>query len=508
MSDAQEIHSLLSEEQFDKAASQYSDVQYEYIGDLNNGSYTSNNLLFDTLPVRSRWWIPADSYLSIPISVKCATGAAVSTLVAFKRSVVDMIYSVQVQAASGSVIVNDVNLPLINYVRMLINLDYDQWGQMCPELHITKDTVSVKTSSSGGAFDIANPVPAANLLNDGFLERVKCLKQGATYTAGTTVPEVFFATVINIPLRYIHPFFAACDFPLINQRFQLQFGLSTGDSPIVRPLVGSGALTAGTIGLVSGAAGLTASFTYPASTTTGVVQAVTLTPSQAAVAAAGACTVTVANATIPGTNVQINQARLYIKSVKFSPEVNVLLSQKLSSGFVRKIDFYQSDVYMGQGAAETGVTAAGPYTKLVSPSTVRPTRVFLVGMPNGAATDSTSLSTFIAQFSNCNVLINNQRYYNQDLITPREQFEILKDQMNGGGLITYKDFLSHYRIICFDLSRMGDKMQNENEAVSIQVQATRVDTVSSDYCWMVERLSRVSFHMSSQDSRVVVGLAQ
>ena len=179
---------------------------------------------------------------------------------------------------------------------------------------------------------------------------------------------------------------------------------------------------------------------------------------------------------------------------------------------MKMVDFVQCDTYFGSGASETNVaaTTGTQLVRLVSPSTIKPTRVFMFGMPTGAWTDAAVPSTYIASFTNCNILISNQRYYNNDLVTPREQYEILKDNMVYSGLLTYQDFLSCYRILCFDLTRHKDYAKAENQAVSIATQTTRVNDGggNADYTWLVEHANKVSFHMSSTDCKIVVGLSQ
>lgn len=493
MSDAQEIESLMSDAQFEASLHQYSDVQREWIGDLNNGNYASGNLLFDTLSVRDRWWIPSESYLTVPLRVTMGSGTNTS-LVAFKRAVTDLIYSVQVQSSSGNVIVSDTNLPLYNHVRSLLNLSFEDLQQMAPELHFAKDT----ENQYHAAFDVANNQPTNNALNPGFVTRARYLKQGATYTGASKTID----TVVNIPLRFIHPLFEACNFPLINQRFQLTFGLNIGpNGSTVIPLLG-GSANSISVGLASD---------VPAGAAAGVAASGILTPPSTA---AGALALTIPSSGVkaPGSSVTITQARLNIKCVKFSPELNLKLAQKLQSGMVKMVDFVQCDTYLGSGASEVNVAANNgtQLVRLVSPSTIRPTRVFMVGMPNGAWTDASVLSTYIASFTNCNILISNQRYYNNDLTTPREQYEILKDNMVYNGLISYQEFLASYRILCFDLTRHKDFTKAENQAVSIATQTTRANDGggAADYAWLVEHANKVSFHMSSTDCKIVVGLSQ
>ena len=224
--------------------------------------------------------------------------------------------------------------------------------------------------------------------------------------------------------------------------------------------------------------------------------------------------ITIGSASTNG--VTLSNCRLVYSSVKFSPELNQKLVAKLNSGYTKKVYYRVTDTYLPNAGdiAQTG----GTLTKLVSPSTVHPLRVWLLGCPTTALSTAGSdiingCFSFQAQFSNANISINNTNYYNNALNTASEFWSILQDQFPKQGLdndscslISYSDFMQSYRLHCFDVSRLKDRLRNANEAVSIQIQATRSNATSCDYYYLVERLQLVTFQFSSSETKLVIGL--
>ncbi len=225
-------------------------------------------------------------------------------------------------------------------------------------------------------------------------------------------------------------------------------------------------------------------------------------------------TITIASAATNGTT--LSACRLYYKSVKFSPQLNQQLVQKLNSGYVKKVFYRVTDTYL-PAAAEIAQTT-GSISKLVSASTVRPLRVWLLA-PNtqglSSAGDGTLVGVFAfpGTFTNLQIQINNSNYYQNSLNTVAEIWSILEDQFPGsgssnstGGLISYADFINSYRLHCFDVSRSKDRLSSPNEAVSIQVSGTRVNSTSCDYYYIVERLQAVTMHFGASETKLVIGL--
>lgn len=490
MSDSREIKDLLTDQQYNEAVHSYVDSQFEFLNDIQMGNYSAGQVTFDSLSLRDKYIHYHDSYIALPLNIKAGTGnIANADIVTVKRAVTDFIYGLTLSTGSGSTIVSDANIVTINHIRLLVETEFHYWQESASQLLFSKDRRAVPSVATFGNISVPDPVEADVSIpagtnfyaNQGFADRANWFKQACTLAANTV------STVVFIPLRHIHDFFMQMDFPIINLRLQMSFLLNMYSNGSVVPALG---------GRIATNAGSTT-------------------------AVAKDLAVTVGAATIPGSNIQLTNCRLYYKTVKYHPEVNMQLAQKLAAGFTKSIEFRVTDTYLPSASeqAQTG----GSITKLVSPSTIRPLRVWLLACPANALSSSAVPSTttaatntgliplavYTGQFTNANILVNNSRYYNNDLVTAADFYNILKEQFpEDQGLVSYSDFLTTYRLHCFDLTRLKDRLKNPNEACSLQINATRVDAVACDYYFVVERLQRVSLHMSSAESSVVVGLTQ
>jgi hypothetical protein len=112
-------------------------------------------------------------------------------------------------------------------------------------------------------------------------------------------------------------------------------------------------------------------------------------------------------------------------------------------------------------------------------------------------------------FTQTNILLNNVPYYLQNLQTIEEQWNILRDQFtaDSGAMIRFIDWLNYYRIGCFDLTRIADRLSNPTQPVSIQFQGQRNDGLpySLEMFYLVEREMQITFRFSSSDVAIVVG---
>ena len=463
MSDYTEIESLLSDQQVNKALTQYSETQYEYINDLQQGVYSGNIVSFDTLSLREKWICWKDAYLALPITIKAGTGGTgfdgKEFPLAFKRSAADLINGITLQTGNGATIVSDQNIQLVNHIRNLVEMSYQDWLQSSGDLLFQKDEAKAQT-------EVGNTAPTIVVTeNSGLDKRVSWTKMDAKFVSDT------YSTVLTIPLKFIHDIFMQMDYPVCNLRLLFTFFLNTQNSGVtMNPIVSDIAQNA-LVNVTSGG-----SFAGSSQTLTG--------------------------------------CRLYYKTCKFSPEVNRMLAQKLQSGFLKNLSFRITDTYLASGA-DVKVTAGSSVDKLVSASTTAPLKVWFLAPPNASITGDTqgnTLSVYRGKLRNANILVNNTRYYDQNLDTPRMFWEIIRDNMNASdiheGLINFNDWINAYALHCFDLTRLGNKMRNPNEAVSLQVQATRdADGGAMDHHYVVERLQKVQFNLSAGESSVIVGLS-
>jgi hypothetical protein len=458
MSDASEIHDLLNDERFDTAWSQYADSQLEYISDYNNLSYTSGSINFDLQTIRSKFVCWRDAWLSIPISITSSTGTAytAASLLAFKQSVLDLIYGVTVSTASSQTIISDTNLSIINNLRLLVEKDSSWLAEEGSSLMFAKDTTELVDDAIG----ITAPGSTSET-NGGFKDRIGWLKQ---VSAGTDT----WTSVINIPLRYIHDFFDKMSFPMVNNQFQFQFltnfytqnafnpFMVNSDTPPDRPLI-----------------------------------------------------------TIGGAANPYQNCRLYYKSITLSGEMQSKMAARLKAGFTKQVYFRCTDTYLPQGTTEVNVNGGGQLSRLITPNVVHPLRVWLLAPVTGGYSTHSVLGAPRGAFTNANIQVNGSNYYKNNINTPAEWYSILRDQFPGagdsntsGGLVAYPEFLGNYRLNCFDIRRIHERLA-PNEAISLSVTAQRADAAGGtrfDYYYVVEREQCVTFNISSGSLEITVGL--
>jgi len=458
--DSLEISNLLYHDKMNEAESSYTESELQYLSDNNNKSYNGGMISFDLSPLRDRWVVMRDMFVQIPINIVSSDPTRPflnNKLLSFKQSVLDLIYGIQLTTNTGQTVISDTNINLINNLRLYLEKDQDWSTVEAPDLMFSPDT------SARDAAGMGIPDPTVNTDNEGFMRRTAYFKQGMTNTVGV------WSTVITIPLRYLHPWFEAMDFPIVNTRFQLNLLLNAYQNQQLSP------------------------FGYQ------VIDPNNLPPTPI---------LTVGPATVAGGNLELNCARLYYKSVKFDPSVNSKLISALSRGITKKIYYRSSDLYIGEKAQ----TGGRSISTLISASTVRPLRVFLLASHVNELTGN-GTATFVGEFNNANIMLNNTNYYQNSINTPNEWYSILQEQFPShgssttrGGLLSFVDFLAGHRIHCFDVSRQKSDGKNPNASVSIQIQATRTDNKNCDYYYIVERLSMCTIEMSSGEMKIVVGL--
>jgi hypothetical protein len=208
-----------------------------YLADTNNGSYSNGLISFNTMSVSDKHVVLAESVVSLPLQVTNAAWTADSKL-ALKNSLLSLIYGVRVTSTSGAAILDEMtgSLPIINNLRLLVEEDLDFVASKGDELMfkgpdrlISNNVnpgapVNVDTSTVIGVFPKVAIGPATNdtLFNPALADRVSLFTITATDVSATV--KTFIA---NIKLKYLHPFFAACDFPLSNYPLMIQFQLAS-----------------------------------------------------------------------------------------------------------------------------------------------------------------------------------------------------------------------------------------------------------------------------------------
>ena len=465
MADSSQIHSLLDDTTLSQDLTQYTDSSLQYLSDYNQGSY-SGSIFFDTQVLASKWIVLSESFLSIPLRITSSTGTAYSaaTLASWKASILSLISGVTVSNTQGSTVLSDQNISIINNIRLLVEKEYEWEVSEAAKLMFAKDTVTTPSSTTMGGSTAVN----TSTLNSGFLRRIQLVKQQTGASDTTT-----WTMIACIPLSLIHDFFAKCDFPMINQRWMFTFNLNAYNNTVLSPWCCD------------------------------------------SVAPAPVPTITIGAATSNG--VTQTSCRLYYKTVKFSPEINQRLVDRLNSGgFSKKIFFRCTDTYL-PGVNDVAQTS-GTISKVLNSATVRPLRIWLLAPPTGglstAGSDTVNGSfVFPGRFTNINCQINNQNYYDNPLQSDHEIYSILEEQFPGygnssgsGSLISFSDFQNSYRLHCIDVSRLKDRLKDPNSAVSIQLSATRSNSTSCDYYVCVERLQACTMSFTNSEVKLFVGL--
>ena len=353
--------------------------------------------------------------------------------------------------------------------------------------------------------------------NSGLDKKVRLFKSAATFNATThTYNQTLF-----IPLRYIHPFFEKLDFPIINTRFQINFytPFNVGSTAVVVncPFHHGGIVTT---------AGGTAS---PAVwTAASDVQATILGPTF-----------------------------LYYRKVTYLPEDNAKVSEMIKAGHKISLEYMSMDFYPSIALAQAPGNAR---IDLVSSSTVAPVRIWALALPQGyvQGTIGTAVGTVTAldpygtpyrmqtipfaannYLARGNILINSQRYYDNDLgnntliggqglpTSFHDFWEVLEEQTVGhgfkenlGSLLGLNDFYSTYNFNVYDVSRLRDRLPNPSESVNIQhsymlgpvtvaspasTSQTNSYTSTSDMLYIVERNTVAQFVFSSGAVSVAIG---
>lgn len=534
--DAEAVHNLFSAPE-DDTLMNFTASEYLFMQDLQQGNYGAGQIRYDTLVSKDQWVIWADSWLAIPLSVSSANATPFNghENIAFKTSVLSLINSIQITTASGQTIVNDNQyIQYINNLRLLLETAFDAQFTNMNDLQLWKDTSLPPFTAAGAGATVGQigwnsgspsvgtnetiatsdpqqftynaaagaPPPGSSVANinpaynEGFAKRVQFFKANASFAAGV------YSMIVTIPLKYIHPFFAALSFPVINTRFQFTF-----NTPVR---------------FVSATPGI------PASDMPLMVDPVTLATNAGYKVGIGA-------STLPGS-ILSGSTRIYYRRVAFSPEVNEKVKNMLQRGYSKTLEFSVLDAYptlINAGAPLPNPNALTSINQLISSSTVAPLRLWFIPLAStstniSGAGDNISQNTsftqpFIARgyATNLNVLVNSVPYYPNDLLIDREAWQVIEEQTiaNGskdsvGALIGFQDFIGNYRFYCVDLTRYKERLINPSESVNLIFKAQYYNgdaaataSQSTTPLFLVERNQVVKFSFSSGETRVLIGSA-
>lgn len=472
MSDNHQIEQLIdpvTDSELEQELQSFQQSDLLYITDNNNGSYT-NQIQFLCSNLAQQWTTWRDMSLAIPLTFTGVGSAplAATSHIAFKQSIVDLISGVQLTTATGETILNETTgqVPFINRIRMLVEKDLNWLQEEGAELMFAKDVAAIAPGTTVGL-----TIPTLTYsTNAGVSLKEAYLGQAVTNNGVTT-----WNTIVTIPLRYIHDLFDSMSCPVFNTAFTVTFYTAFGSAgnTTVSPMFIDSTLI---------------------NTTTALIPAV-------------------ANVSVaPGCGTQatgFNSCRLYYRKVIIPPHALSKVAAKLAAGYTRKFYFRLCDYYPPLASEINGSSST---SRQISNNTSYPLRVWVLGQQNNVSGVpqlglQSSLSNFQVGFTAMNCKINNNQYYASNINTAQEAWDILKQQFPGygsdstqGGLISFQDFLTTYRLNCIDLSRLKERVANPWTQVSIEVDATPcVGTYTGgfDYHYLVEKKWLMSLTMSA-----------
>lgn len=341
------------------------------------------------------------------------------------------------------------------------------------------------TSTTGfiqGSLLIGAESPQANI---GFKERVTHFQSQSVYQYLTIggVNSHRYSYHAQVPLKLLHDLFMQLDIPIINVGFNFQLFLAQ-------------------------AQGAFASAQYPPFMTSNNVNlqigGLDDTPNPV-----------ITYGFFQGTG---EPCRLYYRVVKFQPQDNSEMAKKLTAGFTKSFTFISTDwVLAQQGPIIPGTNTQQFY---LSQSVVHPLRLWVLGYANNKSTGNTLPGSLIqsssfapgvtqGMFNQCNVQVNAIPYFRQNLQNQHDLWEQLREQFNPdtGSMISYQDFANYKRMMCFDLTRISDRLQSPTEPVSLIFQGNRADGLQCalDMFFLIERKNQVTFRFSAADVSIVVG---
>ena len=526
MSDSSLIHNLFAETEPLDPFDQFTETQWQWLQDYNNGNYSGGQIKFDTLSLKSQWVDYRSAYLAVPITLApdgqgtlntwaiTADTLTSVTQVVVKNSICSLIQSMVINTGSGQNIINEFNSPqLINNIRLMVENSIDWTNSegaeymFAPDTNLSSNNVtSIATLPMCSA--VQNQIIASlannSATNKGWAKRFGYILQqsGSSVTSNLAATGLSFTAIL--PLRLLHDFFEQLDFPMINLRFQMNFYMANQINGVSTPA--SASLQGGyPFATMASAAGYSNPYAY-----------------------------------IGGGN---GSCRLYYKTVKYTDVVGAQIAERMAQGFTKTVKYITTDYT----TLATAVSAAALTTSVQVPSfiisagTVRPLRVWcllpsatqLLGTPALNTTITPATNNCVdpnvwpivctGRLINSNILINGTNYFNNNIAgnngnTDYEWWQFLKEQLPGygetntlGGTLSYYDWQTSYRFYCFDISRAKDRIKAPNDAVTIQLQSNAINVNTSGnggntLICLTERQQIVKIRLSSSDVEVLVGI--
>lgn len=491
LSDSISVHNLLHDAP--SPPIQFTSKQLESLPAIANGY--ARSLDFDLLPITGRWVTFEEAWLSIPVELKGSgagsTFSGVSPAIAFKGSVLSLIDGISIKTSAGTSLVEERHSTVFaNHLRLALERPSNWFVSNVDSLQYAKDRCESDVQSGlDTAAAIANPSLARYAAapgvagngdnayyNKGFATRRTKLLQSLIVPQGGVLVNTGLKTVLNIKLSAIHSFFEAMNFPIVNCRLQMTFYCNftgSGNSsylPLCRgrepTLVAGGAVHADDIPSIK-------------------------------------------------ADVSIDVPRIWYHALEFSPEQNSLVQAQLEKGFVKKLRYSITDLYSQVRNQVNPIINVPIATNILNPK-----RIYALVQPANAVVDGSTWPSPIATGSQyyleqANVMVNNRLYHSQTLEGDVVMYEALKASMplhGYGGVdsdFSLSDFKSMFRIVCLDISRVGNATVDPQLPVSLMFVGKLAErgggAVACDVNFLIEREMQTVFSFGAGSFTVVSG---
>lgn len=535
--DATQIQNTLTNERY--VPNDYADVQWQYIFDQNNGSY-SNSIQFITTILKTQLIDYCNAFLWIPLRI-ASSGVAYTadTPIAYRESILQLINQITFSTDTGNTLIAENLAPYyINAIRMRLEKSFDYFEINGDQLQMSRCIDKwlnvenpVKASDAAGlncfpragstyaldynanvthavdaagywnnpykylrtstatadALNVNPPVNASNrgfvyadnpYCNEGFRQRIGLFKNMYTFSGGN------YDSVAMIPIALLHDIFRSLNFACFNIGFNFQFYLTSpnGIAPSLPVMMTSDYCGNNPID--------TPIITYGAVAT-------------AAAQGSGSC-------------------RLYYRSVKFNLRDNALLSSHLASNnFNKSINFITTDLVNdrnSQGYTFQGGEFTTPFMQEIATGSVYPLRVWILAYPTDALNGGRGAHRW--PLTNCpfyiddlNIQINGVLYKKLNMKWHQDHWNELSAQFPSdvSTVLTHGDHRRFCRWTVIDIQRLGlERLTSPTEPVSLAVTGNlkRDPDCAQLACkivYLIERMNEITFRFSQTDTSAVIG---
>lgn len=449
-----------------------SEVNWNYLVDLNQSSYSQNVIQFDTQPIINQVIVPSEMYVEIPIVINFSAAPGAATPIpplSYRLGCLGWIDNMNVELNDVTVFSPPGGLSVYNDIHLRLSKSQN-WAQYQQSLYQwAADSGVVGSNSTAGS-------------NNGLLARENFLASQSVYT-WVSSSSASLQTRLRIPLADVCDVFKKLNFPVSNLRMRFTMTLSISSSAV--------AIQGGVAPLELEAGAFT-------------ISSVAIAPVQSSVLG------------------PLDKCRVYYRSFKFSGEAQVALAKAFTSGEVLQENFIEPRYYKGDSAS-----TSSSVNTLITPAVTRPVRMTTVLNTSsvgsyGSVSASNALLgvsafpvAYQGKMTQMNLIVNGRQFFNQNLIslydfwneTTKQVFAESEDDQ-AGALLAFQDFCSgQYSAYVFDLTKYKEIFTDPNASLQIYLQSNRADGTSSmNYHHFVDTQKLLSISLSSSGVSVLVGL--